>query len=247
MALALDRQGRGGGREPVAAMAVPPYANRTVILVCVLAFVLRLPPESFAFVPAYFFGTVELAGPLPTGALWRGLFGHVLIHGDLTHLLSNMAVLWLLGDVVEREAGHLRYLMLFLAGTVTAALTEGLLAVDRMAPLIGASGAICALMGAFPWIRPRVGLLSRRLPRRLVQGAILAFALLNAAMMLVPLKAGSPLAEVGWGAHAGGLAAGLLLGAVLIISKRGCICRRRPKYSRDLQRETAVHERRQDW
>ncbi|WP_452028312.1 rhomboid family intramembrane serine protease [Azospirillum palustre] len=201
-------------------MAVPPYANRTVILVCVLAFVLRLPPESFAFVPAYFFGTVELAGPLPTGALWRGLFGHVLVHGDLTHLLSNMAVLWLLGDVVEREVGHLRYLLLFLAGTVAAALTEGLLAADRMAPLIGASGAICALMGAFLWLRPRAGLLSRRLPLRLVQGAILVFALLNAAMTLAPLNAESPLAEVGWGAHAGGLAAGLLLGALLILPGR---------------------------
>ena len=72
MALALDRHGRSGGTGPVALAPIPPYANRTVILVCVLAFVLRLPPESFAFVPAYFFGTVELAGPLPTGALWRG-------------------------------------------------------------------------------------------------------------------------------------------------------------------------------
>nr|WP_255635625.1 rhomboid family intramembrane serine protease [Azospirillum sp. 412522] len=216
MALTLDRRGRSGRSGPAVTVAPPPYANRTVILLCVLAFVLRLPPESFAFVPAYFFGTVELAGPLPTGALWRGLFGHVLIHGDLTHLLSNMAVLWLLGDVVEREAGHLRYFLLFAAGTVMAALTEGLLAADRMAPLIGASGAICALMGAFLWLRPRSGLLSRRLPRRLVQGAILVFALLNAAMTLVPLKADSPLAEVGWGAHAGGLAAGLLLGGVLL-------------------------------
>ncbi|PWC75479.1 hypothetical protein TSH64_11510 [Azospirillum sp. TSH64] len=220
MALAADRHGRGGKGGPSAAMAVPPYANRTVILACVLAFVLRLPPESFAFVPAYFFGTVELAGPLPTGALWRGLFGHVLVHGDLTHLLSNMAVLWLLGDAVERQVGHLRYLLLFLAGTVAAALTEGLLTADRMAPLIGASGAICALMGAFLWMRPRAGLLSRRLPRRLVQGAILVFALLNAAMTFVPLSAESPLAEVGWGAHAGGLAAGLLLGAVLILPGR---------------------------
>ncbi|CAO3412947.1 rhomboid family intramembrane serine protease [Azospirillum endophyticum] len=202
------------------AVAVPPYANRAVILICVLAFVLRLPPESFAFVPAYFFGTVELAGPLPTGALWRGLFGHVLVHADLTHLLSNMAVLWLLGDVVERQIGHLRYLLLFFIGTVAAALTEGLLAADRMAPLIGASGAICALMGTFLCVRPHFGLLSRRLPRRLVKGAILVFALLNGAMTLVPLKSDSPLAEVGWGAHAGGLAAGLLLGSLLLLTGR---------------------------
>ncbi|ANC91755.1 rhomboid family intramembrane serine protease [Azospirillum humicireducens] len=226
MALALDRhgdrhgdrrgRGRDGGKRPDIAAPVPPYANRSIILLCVLAFVLRLPPESFAFVPAYFFGTVELAGPLPTAALWRGLFGHVLIHADLTHLTSNMVVLLLLGDVVEREAGHLRYLALFVAGTVAAALSEGVLAADRMAPLIGASGAICALMGGFLWMRPRFGLLSRRLPRRLVQGAIVVFALLNAAMTLMPLPADSALAEVGWGAHAGGLAAGFLLGALLL-------------------------------
>ncbi|MBP2298801.1 rhomboid family intramembrane serine protease [Azospirillum picis] len=228
MALALEREGRGDGqgrgKRPTAAAAVPPYVNRSLILLCILSFVLRLPPESFAFVPAYFFGTVELAGPLPTAALWRGLFGHVLIHGDLTHLMSNMAVLWLLGDVVEREMGHGRYLLLFLGGTVAAALTEGLVATDRMAPLIGASGAICALMGGFLWLRPCRGLLSRRWLRRLVQGVIAAFAGLNAAMMLVPLPADSPLTEVGWGAHAGGVAAGLLLGGLLCRPVR----RRRP-------------------
>ena len=221
MALALGGQGQGQGQGKgrgsgyVMSAPVPPYANRAVILLCVLAFVARLPPESFAFVPAYFFGTVELAGPLPTAALWRGLFGHVLIHGDLTHLASNMAVLWLLGDAVEREAGHVRHLLLFTGGTVAAALTEGVLAADRMAPLIGASGAICALMGAFLWLRPRRGPLARRWLRRLVQGVIAVFALLNAAMMLMPPPADSPLSEVGWGAHAGGLAAGLLLGALL--------------------------------
>ncbi|WP_247872306.1 rhomboid family intramembrane serine protease [Azospirillum sp. TSO35-2] len=197
----------------------PPYANRALILACVLAFVFRLPPESFAFVPAYFFGTVELAGPLPTAALWRGLFGHVLIHGDIVHLASNMLVLWLLGDVVEREVGHVRYLLLFLAGTVAGALTEGLLAADRMAPLIGASAAICALMGAFLWLRPTCGLLTRRWLRRMVQGVIVVFALLNAAMTLMPPADVSPLAEVGWGAHAGGLAAGLLLGP--LVRRRG--------------------------
>ena len=79
-------------------------------------------------------------------------------------------------------------------------------------------------MGAFLWMRPRFGLLSWRLHRRLVQGAILVFALLNVTMMLVPLKADSPFAEVGWAAHAGGLAAGLLLGSVLL-----CL---RPKHGR---------------
>lgn len=206
MALAL-----GGEKKRVAPREWPPYLNRVAVLACVFAFVLQLPPESFAFVPAYFFGTVELAGPLPTAALWRGLFGHVLVHGDAMHLVTNMAVLWPLGDAVERMLGHGRYALLFAAGTVASALTEGALAVDRMAPLVGASGAICALMGAALWLRPPVrtpwlGWL--RMPL-LVAAAL--FTAVNVAMVVVPPAAGSPLAEVGWGAHVGGLAAGALL------------------------------------
>lgn len=208
MALAL-----GEGRST--ATRGPAYVNRAVILACVLAFVFQLPPESFAFVPAYFFGTVDLAGPLPTGALWRGLFGHVLIHGDPMHLVTNMAVLWPLGDAVERAVGHARYAALFAAGIVAGALTEGALATDRMAPLIGASGAICALMGAALWLRPPARSWVMRWLRRPLLVAAALFAALNLALVVAPPAADSPLAEVGWGAHVGGLLAGLALAPLL--------------------------------
>ncbi|MCG5239147.1 rhomboid family intramembrane serine protease [Azospirillum doebereinerae] len=210
MALAL---GEGGKRT--AASGAPAYVNRAVVLACVFAFVLQLPPESFAFVPAYFFGTVDLAGPLPTAALWRGLFGHVLIHGDVVHLVTNMAVLWPLGDAMERMLGHGRYALLFVAGTVAGALTEGALAVDRMAPLIGASGAICALMGAALWLRPPARWPLFRWLRLPLLTAAALFAALNIAMVALPPAADSPLAEVGWGAHVGGLLAGVALAALL--------------------------------
>jgi membrane associated rhomboid family serine protease len=204
----------------MARAAVPAYANRVMILACVAAFVLNLPPERFAFVPAYFFGTVDLAGPLPTLALWRGLFGHPLIHADPAHLVSNMLALWLLGDAVENALGHGRYLALFLAGTIVGALSEGWLAVDRMAPLIGASGAICALMGAFLWVRPRARMWAVPFLRLPVLWMVGAFAALNVAMILFPPPANSPLAEVGWGAHAGGILAGLLLTPLLAGMRR---------------------------
>ncbi|MBP2230342.1 membrane associated rhomboid family serine protease [Azospirillum agricola] len=210
MALAL---GEGRGRTAVA--GAPAHVTRAVILACVFAFVFQLPPESFAFVPAYFFGTVELAGPLPTSALWRGLFGHVLIHGDPVHLLTNMAVLWPLGASVERVVGHGRFALLFAAGTVAGALTEGALAADRMAPLVGASGAICALMGAWLWLRPPERSPLRRWLDRTLRVAVALFAALNLAMVVVPPAPDSPLAEVGWGAHVGGLLAGLLLAPLL--------------------------------
>lgn len=212
MAIAL---GDGGKPRTTAAIAGPAYVNRALILACVLAFVLQLPPESFAFVPAYFYGTVELAGPLPTSALWRGLFGHAFIHGDPVHLVTNMAVLWPLGDAVERAVGHWRYGFLFVAGTVAGALVEGALTADRMAPLVGASGAISALMGALLWLRPAARSGWGRVLRWPMLAAVVLFAVLNLAMVAMPPPADSPLAEVGWGAHVGGLLAGLLLAPLL--------------------------------
>lgn len=207
-----------GEREPMrraAPAAVPALVNRALILACVLGFVFQLPPERFAFVPAYFYGTVELAGPLPTWAVWRGLLGHVFVHGDWLHLVTNMALLWLLGDAVEAGLGHARHFILFAAGTVAGALLEGRLTTDPMAPLIGASGAICAVMGAWLVLRPRVRIWVfpfLRLPALWVFGA---FALLNLYFVLMPPAATSPLAEVGWAAHLGGFAAGLALAPLL--------------------------------
>lgn len=199
-------------RVPASSAAV---VNRALIAACVLGFVLQLPPERFAFVPAYFFGTVELAGPLPTWAVWRGLLGHVFVHGDWLHLTTNMALLWLLGDAVEAGLGHARYLLLFSIGTVAGALLEGRLTADPMAPLIGASGAICAVMGAWLVLRPRARIWVFPFLRLPVLWVFGAFALLNLYFTLVPPTATSPLAEVGWAAHLGGFAAGLALAPLL--------------------------------
>lgn len=187
------------------------FVNRAIIMVCTVAFVLGLPPEPFAFVPAYVFGTVELAGPLPAATIWRGLFGHVLIHADIVHLVSNMIVLWAFGDAVERAMGPLRYLLFFLLCAAAAALTEGALTLTPMAPLVGASGAICGVMAAYLLLHPRatIGLSpGPQVPASLLVGGFLA---INLAMTLLPPSPGSRLAEVAWAAHLGGFVAGLAL------------------------------------
>lgn len=192
-----------------------PYVNHIAIMACTLSFVLGLPPEPFAFVPAYFFGTVDLAGPLPAAAVWRGLFGHVLIHGDIGHLVSNMLALWAFGGVVEEATGHLRYALFLALCAAAGALVEGALAPDPMVPLVGASGAICGVMGAFLLLRPHADLQVPRLlrvPAALVVGA---FLVVNVVMTLIPPAPGSDLAEVAWAAHLGGFAAGMALMPIL--------------------------------
>lgn len=191
------------------------YVNRALILMCVLAFVSGLPPEPFAFVPAYLFGTVDLAGPLPAADPWRGLFGHVFVHSDALHLVSNMVALWVFGDNVEDAMGHLRYVAFFFLCAACGAITEGLVTSEPMVPLVGASGAICGVMGAYLLLHPRAKILLLLfyrvpvlLPASLVVGADLV---VNVVFAVFPLPPEVGLGEVAWGAHLGGFATGMAL------------------------------------
>src|SRR5262245_31941950 len=97
----------------------------------------------------------------------------MFMHGGWAHILGNMWVLWIVGNNVEDKLGKLRYLLLYVAGGVAAALTYTLIAQqvpvpdevamqigDRHPPLVGASGAIAAVMGMylifFPEARVRI-------------------------------------------------------------------------------------------
>ncbi|MGQ9368884.1 rhomboid family intramembrane serine protease [Azospirillum sp. A39] len=203
-----------GGGNPLRHIAVA-YVNRALILACVLFFVLGVRPEPFAFVPAYLFGIGDLAGPLPTVDAWRGLFGHVLIHGDALHLLTNMVALWVFGDSVEDALGHVRYGVFFFLCAAAGAMTEGWLAVEPLRPVVGASGAISGVMGAYLLLHPHAKILlllffriPLLLPASVVVGGDLAA---NVAMVLLPPVPGVDADGVAWGAHLGGFAAGMLL------------------------------------
>ena len=200
-----------GSGNPLRRMPVA-YVNRGLIMACVLAFVSGIRPEPFAFVPAYFYGTVELAGPLPTWDVWRGLVGHVLVHGDWVHLATNMVALWVFGDNVEDAMGHLRYLAFFLLCAVAGALVEGGMTAEPMRPLVGASGAISGVMGAYLLLHPRAKILVLvmfRFPVLLPASLVVAGDLaVNIVMALTP---GTAAGETAWGAHLGGFAAGMLL------------------------------------
>lgn len=200
-----------GGGNPLRRVAVA-YVNRGLIMVCVLAFVSGVRPEPFAFVPAYFYGTVDVAGPLPAWDVWRGLFGHVLVHGDWVHLAANMVALWVFGDSVEDAMGHLRYPAFFMLCAVAGALAEGAWTAEPMRPLVGASGAISGVMGAYLLLHPHAKILVLvlfRFPVLLPASVVVAGDLAaNITMALLPDAAAG---ETAWGAHLGGFTAGMLL------------------------------------
>lgn len=101
----------------------------------------------YAFIPALFFEQ-----PL---ANLSTLVSSAFLHGGLVHLLSNMIFLLVFGDNVEDRLGHLGYLLFYLAGAAVATLLHGLTETGSLVPLVGASGAISAVLGAYIVYYPR--------------------------------------------------------------------------------------------
>jgi membrane associated rhomboid family serine protease len=95
---------------------------------------------SFGVVPAYF----------TVGSIFSSMF----VHGGLAHLLGNMLFLWIFGDNVEDRMGHLRYVFFYLACGFVAAVSQVVLEPQSLVPMVGASGAIAGVMGAYLVLYP---------------------------------------------------------------------------------------------
>ncbi len=101
----------------------------------------------YAFVPALFF-----AEPL---AHAHTLVTSAFLHGGLSHLLGNMIFLLVFGDNVEDRLGKVGYALFYLGGAAVATLLHGLFNMDELVPMVGASGAISAVLGAYIVMFPR--------------------------------------------------------------------------------------------
>ena len=84
------------------------------------------------------------------------LFTSMFLHGSWMHLLGNMWFLWLFGNNVEDSMGRLRFVLFYLLSGLTAAFGQVVTSPDAVIPMVGASGAISGVMGAYLILYPRV-------------------------------------------------------------------------------------------
>jgi membrane associated rhomboid family serine protease len=129
-----------------------------------------------------------------------------------------MLFLWVFGDNVEDALGHFRFLAFYLLCAIAGALAHGFLVPDSTAPLIGASGAISGVIGAYLMLHPKVRiwvLAFGRIPLRLPAAIPLLFWI-GYQLAAVFLMADE---GVSWAAHVGGFAAGVIL--VVLLKRRG--------------------------
>lgn len=143
---------------------------------------------------------------------WANLVTYAFLHADWMHLLGNMLFLWIFGDNIEDAFGHVKFLIFYLLCAVLAALAHLGTHFDDYSQLIGASGAVAGVMGAYVLLYPhaRVFVLFRLvIPIPLPIPALWMLGAWIATQIFYAFAAsGEPVA---WWAHIGGVAAGMLL------------------------------------
>jgi membrane associated rhomboid family serine protease len=162
------------------------------------------------------------------------LLTSLFLHGNLGHLAGNLIYLVVFGNNVEDRLGHVRFVLFYAVGGVAATLAYTALQPDSIVPLIGASGAIAAILGAYVLCYPRARIFTLvpfplyavawllpgiRLVRWLVVVAVMtvpAWLLLGVWFVLQFTSARSPTGDqIAYEAHVGGFLAGIVLLVVL--------------------------------
>ena len=207
-----------------------PFCNCLLIAANLAAFFyeLLLDREGFletfinarALVPAVFW-----SDPL---AHWTAIFYAMFLHASWVHIIGNMWYLWIFGRSVENRLGHVSYLAFYFLTGIIAALCEAYFFPGSRIPMIGASGAIAGVLGAYFLLYPRAtvlslvpfGFFSRFLEIPAVLFLALWFVLqaYHGAGTLALTRHISGTGGVAWWAHAGGFIAGAVL--VLFFPKK---------------------------
>jgi membrane associated rhomboid family serine protease len=154
----------------------------------------------------------------PHKHVYLALLATMFLHATPQHLFGNLLFLWVFGNDIEHRWGRIRYLLLYVLGGLAASLTHVFLNPDSTVPMIGASGAIAAVMGAYlvcyPSARVKTIIFFGPMLLRKVKAVWLLLLFLATQLLYIGGSSG-----VAWGAHVGGFVFGALLG--LLWRQRG--------------------------
>ncbi len=155
----------------------------------------------------------EVAHVVPAIPIPLTIFSSMFLHGGFMHLLGNMLYLWIFGNNIEDTLGHFRFLLFYLVTGLLAALAQIFSNPDSVAPMIGASGAIGGILGAYLLLFPRARILTLffiliivrlvYIPALVILGFWFLFQFLS-----LP---GAAHSNVAFFAHIGGFISGLIL------------------------------------
>ena len=169
---------------------------------------------SYGFIPAVVNGYESLPigiNALPSTATY---LSYAFLHGDFMHLAGNMLFIWVFGDNVEDAMGHVKFLFFYLACAAAGAIAHSIVGPQSISPLIGASGAVAGVIGAYLLLHPNVKvwiLALGRIPLKIPAIFVLGFWI---ALQFFQILTATD-SNVSFAAHIGGVIAGLFLITIL--------------------------------
>ena len=166
-------------------------------------------------------------GLVPAAFSWVTVITSMFLHGGLFHVAGNMLYLWIFGDNVEDRMGHGRFLVFYLLCGIAAALAQTMTAPDSVVPMVGASGAIAGVMGAYFVLYPKSRIVTLvplffffqiiEVPAIFFLGLWFVMQFANGIGSLATATRGQPAGGVAFWAHVAGFLAGL--GGVMVFRR----------------------------
>jgi membrane associated rhomboid family serine protease len=204
---------------------ITPVVTVAFIATCVLVFLYQVslpaqPGELFVYrfgaIPSVVFGEAALPPQLAGVPAYLTLITSMFLHGGWMHLIGNMLYLWIFGNNIEDVMGHVRFVIFYVTCGILAVFSHAVTDPSSTVPMVGASGAISGVLGAYLLLFPHaqvlviipLGIFTRMMyvPAGLVLGLWFVMQVLSGGMSLGRAGGG-----VAFFAHVGGFVAGMAL------------------------------------
>ena len=135
-----------------------PIITYCIIGLCILIFLIQLSSQSYktgqlfysyGLIPSVLMGNNQLPMDLYAIPGWLTIFTSMFMHGGFMHLAGNMLYMWIFADNIEDSLGPSNFLLFYLIAGVGAAMTQVIIDTQSQVPMVGASGAIGGVLGAY--------------------------------------------------------------------------------------------------
>ena len=208
-----------------------PIITYFIIGLCVFIFLIQIGSQSYktgqlfysyGLIPSVLMGYNKLPLDLYAVPAYITIFSSMFIHGGFMHLIGNMLYMWIFADNIEDSLGHKKFIIFYLLCGIGAAMAQVLIDTQSQIPMVGASGAIGGLLGAYLINHPNAkvlvlipfGFFSQLIKIRAlyVLGFWFVLQFINSAMT------SSQGGGVAYAAHIGGFVSGVIL--ILFFNKK---------------------------
>jgi membrane associated rhomboid family serine protease len=208
-----------------------PIVTYYLIGICVLIFLIELSSSSyrtgaffysFGLIPSVLLGNNQLSQDLYVIPAFLTIFSSMFVHGGFMHLIGNMLYMWIFADNIEDNLGKIKFLIFYLLCGIGAAMAQVFADTSSQVPMVGASGAIGGVLGAYLINHPNArvlvlipfGFFSQLIKIRAlyVLGFWFVLQFINSAL------SGSQGGGVAYAAHIGGFISGIIL--ILFFNKK---------------------------